>query len=206
MFCNYCGKKNANNFIYCSYCGRKRTTGIASGKKTIKSKNSIKPKFSSEIEIGRLRLNDDFYIIIRLLTFFNEPGEYIDIRKTINGEVKLKGLSFNKQFLPLFCKILDTMEYNQKNDSLLLDEEIVDSMIYEDIELENGDSLSSSEIGKINIDEKYYILFNLLIFDNGNRYVDIRKIKKESDKRLQGLSIPINKINKFKEIMYSINK
>ena len=45
MFCNYCGKKNIKNFVYCSYCGKKRTTGIANGKKSIKSKTAVEQEF-----------------------------------------------------------------------------------------------------------------------------------------------------------------
>lgn len=200
-YCYYCGEKLKHDALFCHKCGKQINKGENIKKaKPKKEKNNEIPIF--EKTIGKLFSTDSCDIVVRLIKY-KDSELLVDIRKFTHSGSKLNGLSFNAKDIIEFKDIMKEINYNSISKKIDLPPEVNENQ-YTEFETEDSGKCKSINIDSMYWDEKNDIVFNLLKFDKGINYIDIRKVNIKKDKRKMGVSIRIDLIPQFKEIINKI--
>lgn len=201
-YCPNCGAKLNKSSIYCHQCGKK----CINNKETISKTKKEKPKIENlpiyEKLIGKIYSTETFYIVIRIIQF--EGGEFlVDIRKWTHSGKKADGIAVNLKNFDEFKEIMSGINFDINTKKVVLPPEIDENDYYEFL-TEEKTKCKSLNVDSMYWDENNDILFNLLKFDNNTDYLDIRKTNIKKNKRKMGISIRVDLIPQFKDIINKI--
>lgn len=202
-YCPNCGTKLNKSAIYCHKCGKECIIDNNPARKTKKDKSKTENVPIFEKLVGKIYSTDTFDIIIRIIQF--EVGEFlVDIRKWTHSGKKADGLAVHLKTFDEFKDIMSGINYDNNTKNIILPPEIDETDCYEFL-TEEKTKCKSLNIDSMFWDENNAILFNLLKFDNNIDYLDIRKTNVQKNKRKMGISIRIDLIPQFKEIINKID-